>query len=78
MPLNSIPPTTTIPNLDTKRSSAREVGVYTDVGFWGGIIPGNDGDLRGLVEQGVKGFKCFLIESGVEVSAARIVPKGKS
>jgi allantoinase len=71
MPLNSIPPTTTIENLHTKQVSAREVGVYTDVGFWGGIIPGNAGDLKGLVQQGVKGFKCFLIESGVEVSSSR-------
>ncbi|KAK1926435.1 putative allantoinase [Papiliotrema laurentii] len=66
MPLNSIPPTTTIPNLETKRSAARETGVYTDVGFWGGIIPGNAGDLKGLLDQGAKGFKCFLIESGVD------------
>lgn len=41
MPLNSIPPTTTVENLETKRDAARGQ-CWTDVGFWGGIIPGND------------------------------------
>ena len=41
MPLNSIPPTTTVENLEIKRATA--VGhCYTDVGFWGGVIPGNE------------------------------------
>ncbi|KAG8946037.1 hypothetical protein FRC04_012156 [Tulasnella sp. 424] len=65
MPLNSIPPTTTVDSLETKRKAARGQ-CWTDVGFWGGIIPGNDKDLPQLVKQGVKGFKCFLIESGVD------------
>ena len=66
MPLNSIPPTTTVANLEVKRSAARGQ-VHADVAFWGGVIPGNAGDLKSLVDAGVKGFKCFLIESGVEV-----------
>lgn len=69
MPLNSIPPTTTLSGLATKKASAKEVGVSCDLGFWGGIVPGNEEELRGLWDGGVKGFKCFLIESGVEVSA---------
>jgi len=68
MPLNSIPPTTTVENLNVKRKEAKEVGTNCDVGFWGGIIPGNAGDLSELLDEGVKGFKCFLIESGVDVS----------
>jgi allantoinase len=40
MPLNSIPPTTTVENLAVKRSAAREQ-CWTDVAFWGGVIPGN-------------------------------------
>jgi dihydroorotase-like cyclic amidohydrolase len=68
MPLNSIPPTTTVEHLEIKRASAKDCGVYTDVGFWGGIIPGNAEHLKPLLEAGVKGFKCFLIESGVDVS----------
>ncbi|KAJ9098073.1 hypothetical protein QFC20_006021 [Naganishia adeliensis] len=41
-------------------------GVWCDVGFWGGIVPGNKRHLVPLVKAGVKGFKCFLIESGVD------------
>jgi allantoinase len=40
MPLNSIPPTTTVENLAAKRSAAREQ-CWTDVAFWGGVVPGN-------------------------------------
>ncbi len=71
MPLNSIPPTTTQVNLQAKRAEARSVGVNCDVGFWGGIIPGNAHELVHLLEAGVKGFKCFLINSGVEVRHMR-------
>ena len=42
MPLNSIPPTTTPENLEVKRRAA-EGQCWTDVGFWGGVIPGNQG-----------------------------------
>ncbi|KAF7973319.1 hypothetical protein HWV62_15565 [Athelia sp. TMB] len=65
MPLNSIPPTTTLENLQVKQEAA-EGQCWTDVAFWGGIIPGNESSLKPLVHAGVKGFKCFLIESGVE------------
>ncbi|KAI0003797.1 allantoinase [Russula compacta] len=65
MPLNSVPPTTTVENLAAKRSAAREQ-CWTDVAFWGGVIPGNQDQLGPLVDAGVKGFKCFMIESGVE------------
>ncbi|KDN50635.1 hypothetical protein RSAG8_01133, partial [Rhizoctonia solani AG-8 WAC10335] len=65
MPLNSCPPTTTVANLNAKLSAAKGQ-CWTDIGFWGGVIPGNSADLQPLVAAGVKGFKCFLIESGVE------------
>ncbi|KAI0765483.1 allantoinase [Fomes fomentarius] len=65
MPLNSIPPTTTVANLEAKRSAARGQ-CWTDVAFWGGVIPHNQTHLKPLVDAGVRGFKCFLIESGVE------------
>jgi allantoinase len=65
MPLNSIPATTTVVALETKRRAAEgQVGV--DVGFWGGAVPGNVPDLEPLHEAGVFGFKCFLLDSGVE------------
>ncbi|CAH2259169.1 jg9995 [Pararge aegeria aegeria] len=65
MPLNSIPPTTTLENLKTKVKSATG-HVYVDVGFWGGVIVGNQDSLRDLVKAGVVGFKCFLCPSGVD------------
>ncbi|MCD2442916.1 allantoinase AllB [Agromyces sp. SYSU K20354] len=65
MPLNSIPPTTTVDALAIKRAAA-EGEVFVDVGFWGGVVPGNDGHLVPLVEAGVFGFKCFLVHSGVD------------
>ena len=65
MPLNSIPPTTTIAALAEKRAAA-DGKVHVDVGFWGGAVPGNLGQLRELHHAGVFGFKCFLCPSGVE------------
>ncbi len=64
MPLNSIPPTTTREALAAKRGAARGQ-CAVDVGFWGGVVPGNTGELAGMVVDGVRGFKCFLIDSGV-------------
>ncbi|MFD8500489.1 allantoinase AllB [Amycolatopsis sp. NPDC059657] len=65
MPLNSLPPTVDVASLDVKRKTA-EGRVHIDVGFWGGAIPGNRADLRGLHDAGVFGFKCFLLHSGVD------------
>lgn len=65
MPLNAIPPTTTLENFEIKKKAATGQ-CWVDVGFWGGVIPGNDKDLGPLVDAGVRGFKCFLIESGVD------------
>ncbi len=65
MPLNSIPPTTTVEHLEVKRDAARGL-VHVDVGFWGGAIGSNTGDLKGLHEAGVFGFKSFLSPSGVD------------
>lgn len=65
MPLNSIPPTTTPDGLREKIEAARGQ-CRVDVGFWGGLVPGNLGLLARLHEGGVVGFKCFLIDSGVQ------------
>ncbi|MES1211007.1 MAG: allantoinase AllB, partial [Acidobacteriota bacterium] len=65
MPLNSIPATTTREALQVKRDAARGK-VRVDVGFWGGVVPGNAGELAGLLEDGVLGFKAFLVPSGVD------------
>ncbi|WP_416969903.1 allantoinase AllB [Streptomyces sp. 4F14] len=65
MPLNSLPPTTTVEHLDVKRKVAADKA-HIDVGFWGGALPGNTADLRPLHGAGVFGFKAFLSPSGVD------------
>lgn len=64
MPLNSIPPTTTVDGLKTKVQAA-EGQCWVDVAFYGGVVPGNASELKPLVKRGVRGFKGFLIDSGV-------------
>ena len=64
MPLNSIPPTTTVAALGAKRAAA-EGKLSCDVAFWGGIVPGSETELESLVADGVCGFKVFLTDSGV-------------
>src|SRR5204862_3911471 len=44
MPLNSIPPTTTMAGFAHKRDAARGQ-CFVDVGFWGGVVPGNGAEL---------------------------------
>jgi allantoinase len=67
MPLNAIPPTTTLAGFKEKLRAAQGQ-CWVDVGFYGGVIPGNADELLPLVEAGVRGFKGFLIESGVSCS----------
>src|SRR6266550_3423145 len=65
MPLNSIPATTTLAGLREKLEAASGK-CLVDVAFWGGVVPGNTGELAKLWEAGVVGFKCFLVHSGVD------------
>src|SRR6201987_6495806 len=65
MPLNTIPATTTAAGFREKLAAAAGK-LWVDVGFWGGVVPGNAAELRPLWESGVFGFKCFLVPSGVE------------
>ena len=65
MPLNSIPPTTTVEALDIKRA-ATDGKLSVDVAFWGGAVPDNLGSLGPLHAAGVRGFKAFLTPSGVD------------
>lgn len=64
MPLNSIPPTTSVDALVEKQRAARG-RLSVDVAFWGGIVPGSLGEVPALAEAGVCGFKVFLVDSGV-------------
>ncbi len=65
MPLNSIPATTTLAAFETKLETARN-NCFIDVGFWGGVVPGNTAELAKMFAAGVVGFKCFLVPSGVD------------
>ena len=65
MPLNSLPSTTTVEAFKAKLRAASG-RCYVDVGFWGGVVPGNTAALTPLAAYGVLGFKCFLAPSGVE------------
>jgi allantoinase len=65
MPLNSVPSTIDVEGLDAKLAAA-EGRCTVDVGFWGGVVPGNAGALEPLARRGVLGFKCFLSPSGVD------------
>lgn len=64
MPLNSSPVTTSADALRAKRNAAGEK-CNVDVGFYGGLVPGNQDELTGLVDGGVMGVKAFLCDSGL-------------
>jgi allantoinase len=65
MPLNSLPVTTTVDALEAKvRAATGKCRV--DFGLWGGIVPGNGGDRRALIESGALGLKAFLVPSGID------------
>jgi allantoinase len=69
MPLNSIPATTDVAALNAKHQAARGQS-HVDVGFWGGIVPGNGDQIEPLIAAGVRGFKCFMTPSGVDEFAS--------
>jgi allantoinase len=65
MPLNSIPATTSVAAFEEKLAAA-DGKCSVDIGFWGGIIPGNAREISPLFQAGCFGFKCFLVPSGVD------------
>ena len=69
MPLNSVPATTSLAALGAKRSAAAGK-CHVDVGFWGGVVPGNLAELEPMAAAGVLGFKAFMVDSGVPEFAA--------
>jgi allantoinase len=64
MPLNCLPATTTVAALEAKREAARGK-CRVDWAAWGGVVKGNQNDIESLVAAGVPGFKCFLIDPGI-------------
>ena len=65
MPLNASPVTTTVTAFNEKLK-ASENKLNVNVGFYGGLVPGNKNNLEALMQAGVLGIKCFLIDSGVD------------
>lgn len=65
MPLNASPVTTTV-NAFNEKLQASKNKLHINVGFYGGLIPGNHNDLEGLMQAGVLGIKCFLTHSGID------------
>ena len=65
MPLNSSPVTVNAEYFDEKLQATKNK-LHTNVGFWGGLVPGNENELEGLIEKGVLGFKAFLAHSGID------------
>jgi allantoinase len=65
MPLNASPVTTTVKALQQKLA-ATEGKMHVNVGFYGGVIPGNKNEIEGLIDGGVLGLKAFLTHSGID------------
>ncbi len=63
MPIDSLPPTTSVAGVHAKRSAIRD-RCQVDVALWGGLVPGNVAQLRPMLAAGVRGFKCFLADTG--------------
>ena len=58
MPLNANPVTTTAEAWDEKIKAAKD-HLHTNCGFWGGIIPGNTGEIIPLIQKrgiGIQGI----------------------
>jgi len=65
MPLNNLPETTTVANLRAKESAARG-HCMVDYGFWGGVVADNPEHIGALATAGVLGYKCFLVDPGID------------
>jgi allantoinase len=63
MPLDCDPVTTSVTALNAKRAAA-EGNCCVDLGYWGGVVPDNLDRLAPLAQAGIRGFKCFLADSG--------------
>lgn len=65
MPLNASPVTTSVKAFREKLA-ASENKLHVNVGFYGGLVPGNTSALGPMAEAGVLGIKCFLVHSGID------------
>ncbi len=65
MPLNCLPATTTVAALEAKRVAAQGK-CRVDWAAWGGVVHDNEADIEALAAAGVPGFKCFLVNPGID------------
>jgi len=65
MPLNCIPVTTSAAALREKLAAV-DGRLRVDAAFWGGVVPGNAGELEGLAAAGARGCKAFMCHSGID------------
>ncbi|XP_068159580.1 allantoinase [Drosophila tropicalis] len=65
-PTNACPTTVSVSALKAKTSTARGK-IYIDVGFWGGLVPGNRDQLQPLLAAGVMGLQCSLCDAAPPV-----------
>jgi allantoinase len=63
MPLNAYPPTCDAACFDEKAALARASSLV-DFAFYGGLVPGNLGEMEALAARGVAGFKAFMSTTG--------------
>ncbi len=64
MPLNSTPATVDVEAFERKVLAAA-ASSRLDFALWGGLVPGNLGELEGMHERGAIGFKAFMSETGM-------------
>jgi allantoinase len=69
MPLNNLPVTTTAAAFDAKLA-AMQRSAKVDFGLWGGVVPGNASELKGMHGRGALGFKAFMCPSGLDAFPA--------
>ena len=65
MPLNCVPATTDTAALEAKRKAALGK-CRIDWAAWGGVVADNQRHIEALAKSGVRGFKCFLINPGID------------
>ena len=67
MPVDSEPVTIDAAGRRSPSGQALSGRVFTDVGLWGGVVPGNLGSASASsVAEGVLGFKAFMVSPGLE------------
>lgn len=68
MPMQNEPAVTTAEIFADKEKLLKGKS-YVDYGFWGGLVHGNESELKGLDEKGALAFKCFMCDPGKDYTS---------